>query len=67
MANNYIDIDKLIEEKSKELATEWSEYYDNMVGVETAYNVCYNAARSMAKWLLKSLINTNAENNEFKN
>lgn len=59
-----IDIDKLIEIKSKELATEWSEYYS---GMESTYNACYNAARSMAKWMLKSLINTNAENNEFKN
>ena len=59
-----IDIDKLIEIKSKELATEWSQYYS---GTETAYNACYNAARSMAKWLLKSLINTNDEDNEFKN
>jgi len=62
-----IDIDKLIEMKSKELATEWSEYYSGMDGTETTYNACYNAARSMAKWLLKSLINANAENNNFKN
>lgn len=59
-----IDIDKLIEIKSKELATEWSEYYS---GTESAYNACYNAARSMGKWLLKSLINTSDEDNEFKN
>lgn len=59
-----IDIDKLIEIKSKELATEWSQYYS---GTESAYNACYNAARSMGKWLLKSLINTSDEDNEFKN
>jgi len=62
-----IDIDKLIEIKSKELATEWSQYYSSTGGMETTYNACYNSARSMAKWLLKSLINTNGENNEFKN